>query len=74
MINSMTVSPWRLMLREHHGDMVIENFKTKREAQEEIKNRSSVILHLGSNPKEIYYVERAGRKRHSSRGLQSRKQ
>ena len=72
MISSMTVNHWHLMLRKEHGDVAIENFKTRREAQEEIENRSSVTLHLGTNPKEIYYVKRAGRKRYSSGGLQNR--
>jgi len=65
----MTVE-WQLVLRKEYGDVVIKNFPTRREAQEEIENRSSVTLHLGNKPEEIYYVKRAGRKRHPNRGLQ----
>ena len=65
---------WQLVLRKEHGDVAIQNFQTRREAQEEIKNRREVTLHLGRNPEEIYYVKRRGRQGHTVRNLQSKKQ
>ena len=64
------IAKWQLVLRKEYGDVVIQNFQTRREAQEEIENRREVTLHLGTNPEEVYYVKRAGRKRHPNRGLQ----
>ena len=72
-VTSSMTAEWQLVLRKEYGDVVIKNFPTRREAQEEIENRRSVTLHLGTNPEEIYYVKRAGRKRYSSGGLQSTK-
>ena len=70
--SSMTAE-WQLVLRKEYGDVVIKNFPTRREAQEEIENRRSVTLHLGTKPEEIYYVKREGRKRHPNRGLQNKR-
>ena len=60
---------WQLVLRKEYGDVVIQNFQTRREAQEEIENRREVTLHLGTNPEEVYHVKRTGRKRYPVRGL-----
>ena len=67
--SSLMTAKWQLVLRKEYGDVVIQNFQTRREAQEEIENRREVTLHLGTNPEEIYYVKRAGRKRASYRSL-----
>ena len=64
---------WQLVLRKEHGDVAIQNFQTRREAQEEIKNRREVTLHLGRNPEEIYYVKGARRKGYISGGLQNKR-
>jgi hypothetical protein len=63
------IAKWQLLLRKESGDVVIQNFQTRREAEEEIENRRSLTVHLGTNPKEIYHVKRAGRKRYTYRSL-----
>ena len=72
-VSSSMIAKWQLVLRKEYGDVVIQNFQTRREAQEEIENRREVTLHLGTNPEEIYYVKREGRKRHPNRGLQNKR-
>ena len=66
----MTVE-WQLLLRKDYGDVVIQNFSTRREAQEEIENRRYLTLHLGTNPEEIYHVKRRGRQKRPVRSLQN---
>ena len=68
-VSSLMTAKWQLLLRKDSGDVVIQNFQTRREAEEEIENRRSLIVHLGINPEEIYHVKRAGRQRHSYRSL-----
>ena len=72
-VSSSMIAKWQLVLRKEYGDVVIQNFQTRREAQEEIENRREVTLHLGTNPEEIYYVKREGRQRHPNRGLQNKR-
>ena len=71
--SSLMTAKWQLVLRKEYGDVVIKNFPTRREAQEEIENRRSVTLHLGTKPEEIYYVKREGRQRHPNRSLQNKR-
>ena len=69
----MMTAKWQLLLRKDRNDVVIQNFPTRREAQEEIENRRSLTVHLGTNPEEVYHVKRTGRQRHPVRGLQNKR-
>jgi len=71
-INSMTAE-WQLILRKECGDVVIQNFSTRREAKEEIENRRNLTVHLGSKPEEAYYVKGTRRKGYISGSLQNKR-
>jgi len=49
---------WNLMLKKDFGDVVIKRFKTRREAEEEIKNRERLTQHLGASSNKVYSIKR----------------
>ena len=49
---------WNLILKKDFGDVVIKNFKTRREAEEEIRNRERLTQHLGASSNKIYSIKR----------------
>lgn len=63
---------WQLVLRKDRTNVVVQNFQTRREAQEEIENRRAVTIHLGIKPEEVYHVKRRGRTRHPVGSLQDK--
>ena len=52
---------WNLMLRKDFGDVVIKRFKTRREAEEEIRNRERLTQHLGASSNKIYSIKRGNK-------------
>jgi hypothetical protein len=49
---------WQLILKKEYSDVVIKQFTTKKEAEEEIQNRTSLTRHLGEDPAKLYKIER----------------
>tara|TARA_Y100001968_G_C19130432_1_gene606436 strand:+ start:440 stop:598 length:159 start_codon:yes stop_codon:yes gene_type:complete len=37
---------WKLVLKKEFGDVVVQNFRTKKEAEDELQNRTELIRHL----------------------------
>tara|TARA_R110002020_G_scaffold224136_1_gene433559 strand:- start:2918 stop:3100 length:183 start_codon:yes stop_codon:yes gene_type:complete len=48
---------WELVLKKEHGDVIIDYFNNKEEAQEELKYRDTLCRHMGYTP-DIPYVIR----------------
>ena len=60
---------WNLMLRKDFGNVVIKSFKTRREAEEEIKNRERLTQHLGASSNKIYSIKRGNENGRTLRNL-----
>ena len=60
---------WNLMLRKDFGDVVIKRFKTRREAEEEIRNRERLTQHLGASSDKIYSIKRGNENGRTLRNL-----
>jgi hypothetical protein len=41
---------WELVLKKESGDIIIDYFYTKKEAEEEVKYRNILCQHLGYTP------------------------
>ena len=57
---------WSLVLRHEFGDIIIKNYKTKEEAQQEINNRDRLTSHLGEDIRKLYYIKKGKQKDGSS--------
>jgi len=53
----MTVK-WNVVLKKELGDVIVESFPTKKEAQEEIKYRNTLCRHMGYTPDVTYTLEK----------------
>ena len=51
---------WNIILRKDYGEVVIQSFKTRRQAEEELKNRELLTQHLGARRDIIYSIKRGG--------------
>ena len=47
---------WKIVLEKDYGDIVVDYFNSKREAQAEIKNRYHLCKHLGYEPDLEYKI------------------
>jgi hypothetical protein len=45
-VNLTNRAMWRLVLEKEFGDVVVQKFRTKKEAQDEIRNRERLVQHL----------------------------
>ena len=45
-VNLTNRTVWRLVLEREFGDVVVQKFRTKKEAQDEIRNRERLVQHL----------------------------
>ena len=45
-VNLTNRTMWRLVLEKEFGDVVVQKFHTKKEAQDEIRNRERLVQHL----------------------------
>ena len=37
---------WKLLLKKEFGNVVVQNFRTKKEAEDELRNRTNLVQHL----------------------------
>ena len=37
---------WKLVLKKEFGDVVVQNFRTKKEAEDELRNRTGLVRHI----------------------------
>ena len=51
------MSNWDLVLKKDSGDIIIEYFNSKKEAEEQVKYRNTLCRHLGHTP-DIPYIVR----------------
>ena len=45
-VNLTNRTMWRLVLEKEFGDVVVQKFRTKKEVEDEIRNRERLIQHL----------------------------
>ncbi len=62
---------WNLILKREYGDVVIQRFKTKKEAEEELKNRELLSKHLGADSTKVYSIKRRGVAKGNGRTLRN---
>jgi len=61
---------WNLILRRDYGDIIIKTYSSKKEAEEELRNRSRLITHLGEDVDKLYKIERGKKRGDTGRNLQ----
>jgi len=49
---------WELILKGGRPPTIVDVFSTKKEVQDEINHRTSVIQHLGYDPRKIYKIKK----------------
>ena len=49
---------WNLILTRGRFPTIVDVFSTKKEVQDEINHRTSMIHHLGYDPKKIYKIKK----------------
>ena len=50
---------WKLVLKKEFGNVVVENFRTKKEAEEELQNRTNLTKHLtGQSTRGVYEIQK----------------
>ena len=49
---------WDLILEKEFGDVVVQTYNTKKEAEEEIENRAPLVHHLGEDCSRFYKIKR----------------
>jgi hypothetical protein len=58
-VNLTNRTTWRLVLEKEFGDVVVQKFRTKKEAQDEIRNRERLVQHLTSRTaKGVYKIQK----------------
>ena len=58
-VNFTNRTMWRLVLEKEFGDVVVQKFRTKKEAQDEIRNRERLVQHLTSRTaKGVYKIQK----------------
>ena len=58
-VNLTNRTVWRLVLEREFGDVVVQKFRTKKEAQDEIRNRERLVQHLTSRTaKGVYKIQK----------------
>ena len=45
-VDFMGYTSWKLLLKKEFDDVVVQSFRTKREAEDEIRNRERLVQHL----------------------------
>jgi len=50
---------WELVLRKEAGDIIIDYFYTKKEAEEEVSYRNTLCQHMGYTPDVPYVVRKS---------------
>ena len=50
---------WKLVLKKEFGNVVVQNFRTKIEAEEELRNRANLTKHLtGQSTRGVYEIQK----------------
>ena len=50
---------WKLILKKEFGDVVVQNFRTKKEAEEELRNRDNLVQHVTQKPAQgVYEIQK----------------
>ena len=45
-VKRMTRPMWKLILKKEFSDVVVQKFRTKKEVEDEIRNRERLVQHL----------------------------
>jgi len=51
---------WKLVLKKEFGNVVVQNFRTKKEAEDELRNRTNLVQHLTHRPARGVYAIQKG--------------
>ena len=50
---------WRLILKKEFSDVVVQKFRTKKEVEDEIRNRERLVQHLiNRTAKGVYKIQK----------------
>ena len=50
---------WKLVLNKEFGDVVVQSFSTKKEAEDELRNRANLVQHLTRQPaRGVYKIQK----------------
>ena len=50
---------WKLILEKDFGDVVVKSFRTRKEAEDEIRNRERLVQHLiNRTAKGVYKIQK----------------
>ena len=49
-------SKWNIVLEKEVGNIVVGTFKTKRAAEQELKDRNRLTIHMVYSPEPIYKI------------------
>lgn len=50
---------WEMVLKKEQGDIIIESFNSRKEAEEEIEYRNTLCRHMGYTPDVTYIVRKS---------------
>ena len=63
---------WKVILNKEFGDIVLETFRTKKEALESLSLRERLVEHITKLPAErVYRIEREKTNGRTARGVQT---
>ena len=58
-VDFMGYTMWKLLMKKEFDDVVVQSFRTKREAEDEIRNRERLVQHLTKrNAKGVYRIQK----------------
>ena len=55
----MKKNDWGLYLKKDTGDVKVDSFKNKQQAEEELKYRNSLCIAMGYTPEFMYVIKKA---------------
>ena len=58
-VNLTNRTMWRLVLEKEFGDVVVQKFRTKKEVEDELRNRANLVQHLTRQPAQgVYKIQK----------------
>ena len=53
------MSKWELILKKSHGNIIVDYFNNKEEAEEELEYRETLCRHMGYSPDIPYSIRKS---------------
>ena len=58
-VDFMGYTSWKLLLKKEFDDVVVQSFRTKKEAEDEIRNRERLVQHLAKRTaRGVYKIQK----------------